>query len=66
MSWHLGRRELVVFAVIIIVLEIIYIIGNSGPFWLILGFVGPLAILFGINLIVGLTRSRRHDATSEE
>jgi ABC-type multidrug transport system permease subunit len=65
MSWNLGRRELVVFATIIIFLETIYIIGDSGPFWRILGFVGPLVILFGINLIVGFTR-RRRDATSQD
>jgi hypothetical protein len=66
MTCRLRRRELVVFAAIVIFLETIYILGDSGPFWLVLGFVGPLAVLIGINLLLGLTRSRRREATPRD
>ena len=58
MRWHLGRREPIVFAAIILFLELIYLVGDSGPLWLALGVVGPVAVLLGINLIVGARRGR--------
>jgi hypothetical protein len=59
MRWHLGRRELIVFGVVVVVSEAVFIIGRQGPFAYALGVLYPVAMLLAINLIVGATAGRR-------
>lgn len=58
MRWHLGWRELIVFAVTTIFVETVFVVGDSGPLWWILGIVIPICLLLAINLIVGAQRKR--------
>jgi hypothetical protein len=57
MKWHLSRRDVVTFALIIVGCEAVFLLGRQGPFAYAIGLLMPLAILFLINLIVGATRS---------
>jgi len=58
MKWHLGKREVIAFIGLILFLEFAYYVGDSAPFWYAFGVLAPLALLFAINLIVGIRKDR--------
>lgn len=61
MSWHLSRRDLITFLVIVVIAEIVFILGDRGPVAYAIGLLFPLGVLLVINVIVGAAaRSRDH------
>ncbi len=56
MRWNLERRDVVSFAAIVVIAEVVFVVGDRGPAAYALGLLFPVAMLLGINAIVGATR----------